>query len=95
MESNLLFCDSKQKKILNDLNKLIEIKTKDPATRSRARWMECGEKNTKYFLHLDLKLVYKATYLPVTLPQFFIKELNQIIYKFFWAPSGKRSVVFY
>ena len=52
MESNLLSCGPKQKKEIlnninltqNDFNKLIEIKTKGAATRSRARWMESGEK---------------------------------------------------
>ena len=61
MESNLLSCGPKQKEEIlnninltqNDLNKLIEIKTKGAATRCRARWMESGEKNTKYFLHLE------------------------------------------
>ena len=61
IESNLLFCDPKQnEKILNninhaqnDLNKLIEIKTKGAATRSRAHLMESEEKDTKYFLHLE------------------------------------------
>ena len=50
MESNLLFCDPKQKEeIFNDVNytqsnlsKLTEIKTKGTATRSRASWMEFG-----------------------------------------------------
>ena len=63
MSWNQIYCSviqSKTKKILNnknhaqnDLNKLIEIKTKGAATRSRAHLMESGEKNTKYFLHLE------------------------------------------
>ena len=61
MESNLLSCDPKQEEEIlnninhtqNDLNKLIEIKTKGAATRSRASRMGSRGKNTKYFLHLE------------------------------------------
>ena len=36
------------------------------------------------------KIVYKATYLPVTLPESFIKELNQIMYKFIWGSKWEK-----
>ena len=36
----------------NDLDKLIENNAKGAAVRSRERWTEYGEKNTKYFLGL-------------------------------------------
>ena len=36
------------------------------------------------------KTVYKATYLPVTLPETFIKELNQIMYKFIWGSKWEK-----
>ena len=34
--------------------------------------------------------MYKATYLPVTLPETFIKKLNQIIYKFIWGSKWEK-----
>ena len=77
MESNLLSCGPKQKEEIlnninltqNDLNKLIEIKTKGAATRSRARWMESGEKNTKYFLHLEKWHLEKNPSNPYAVPK--------------------------
>ena len=36
------------------------------------------------------KIVYKATYLPVTLLEIFIKELNQIMYKFIWGSKWEK-----
>ena len=39
------------------------------------------------------KIVYKATYLSVTLPQIFIKQLNQLMYKFIWGSKWERLVV--
>ena len=36
------------------------------------------------------KIVYKVTYLPVTLPEIFIKELNQIRNKFIWGSKWEK-----
>ena len=36
-----------------ELNKIAEYKTKGAIIRSRTRWHEFGEKNTKYFLNLE------------------------------------------
>ena len=36
----------------NELNNLLENRTKVAIVRSKARWAEHGEKNTKYFLNL-------------------------------------------
>ena len=77
MESNLLSCGPKQKEEIlnninltqNDLNKLIEIKTKGAATRSRDCWMESGEKNTKYFLHLKKWHLEKNPSNPYAVPK--------------------------
>ena len=38
-----------------ELNKIDEYKTKGAIIRSRTRWHEFGEKNTKYFLNLEKK----------------------------------------
>ena len=37
------------------LEKLYETKAKGVIIRSRARWTELGEKNTKYFFNLEKK----------------------------------------
>ena len=36
------------------------------------------------------KIVYKATYLSVTLPEIFIKELNRIMHKFIWGSKREK-----
>ena len=36
------------------------------------------------------KIVYKATYLPITLPEIFIKELKQIVYIFLWGSKWEK-----
>nr|CAB3264543.1 pol-like protein [Phallusia mammillata] len=45
----------------NDLDNLIENKTKGAIIRSRALWAEKGEKNTKYFLNLEKRHVGKKS----------------------------------
>ena len=70
MKSNLLSCDRKKREEIlnninhtqNNLNKLIEIKTKGATIGSRARWMESGKKNTKYFLHFEKMACRKNIY---------------------------------
>ena len=43
-----------------ELEKIIEFRTKGTILRSKTRWYNEGEKNTKYFLHVNLeKLLYK------------------------------------
>jgi len=37
----------------NELDKFYEIKSRRAIVRSRARWAEMGERNTKYFLNLE------------------------------------------
>ena len=41
--------------VKEELEKIEEIETKGAILRSRARWTEDGEKNTKYFLNLEKK----------------------------------------
>ena len=41
-------------------------------------------KNTSLKSLVAPKIVYEATYLPVTLPEIFVKQLDQIMYKFVW-----------
>ena len=61
MESRLVNCTEKDRNNIlssvnntqNELNNLIVQKAKGAAVRSRARWMEYGEKNNKYFLGLE------------------------------------------
>ena len=42
-------------KLKNEFNRLCEIKGKGAMFRSKARWVEYGEKPTKYFLNMDKK----------------------------------------
>ena len=37
----------------NELKSLLENRTKGVIVRGKARWVEHGEKNTKYFLNLE------------------------------------------
>ena len=61
MELRLNNCDPTQRDTIlssinnakNDLDKLIETNAKGAAIRSRACWIEFGEKNSKYFLSLE------------------------------------------
>ena len=47
----------------NELENMAQNQTQGAITRSRARWAENGEKNTKYFLNLkknyDKKVIHK------------------------------------
>ena len=57
MVSRLINCDPISKTAVltsinitqNDLDKLVKNNAKGAAVRSRARWMEYGKKNTKFF----------------------------------------------
>ena len=40
-------------RLRSELNKIVEYRTKGAIIRSRTRWHEQGEKNTKYFLNLE------------------------------------------
>ena len=51
-----------------------------------------ARQTTSYAQLFIPKIVYKATYLPVTLPESFIKELNQIMYKFIWGSKWEKLV---
>ena len=61
MESLLNNCPTKEKDNLisrinntrNELNQFIQNDAKGAAVRSRARWREFGEKNSRYFLVLE------------------------------------------
>ena len=61
IESQLNTCSNSEKDNLltsmnnsrNDLDQLVRVKASGAAIRSRARWMEYGEKNSKYFLGLE------------------------------------------
>ena len=61
MESLLNNCPTKEKDNLisrinntrNELNQFIQNDAKEAAVRSRARWTEFGEKNSRYFLGLE------------------------------------------
>lgn len=43
------------------LESLIEYKTKGAIIRSKSRWYNEGEKNTKYFLHLEKRNCKQGT----------------------------------
>lgn len=45
----------RKKDLENQLDNLYEIKAKGAQIRSRARWLDEGEKNTAYFLRLENK----------------------------------------
>ena len=59
-EQKLLFATISQPSLImqkiasfqNELNNLLENRTKGAINKSKARWVEHGEKNTKYFLNL-------------------------------------------
>jgi len=42
-------------KLKNEFNRLYEIKGKGAVFRSKARWVEYGEKPTKYFFNMEKK----------------------------------------
>ena len=49
-DTNLLF---KRKNLQSELNELYKENTEAAYVRSRAKWIEQGEKNTSYFLNLE------------------------------------------
>ena len=47
--------------LVNDLNNLVSEKNKGAQVRSRAKWIEEGEKSTKYFFNLEKQNISKNT----------------------------------
>lgn len=43
----------RKKELENELHALYEIKSKGAQIRSRAKWIDEGEKNSSYFLRLE------------------------------------------
>ena len=50
-------------KLQNEFNHLCEIKGKGAIFHSKARWVEYGEKPTKYFLNMEKKRYNKKSYI--------------------------------
>ena len=46
---------NRKRELENQLNELIDTKSKGAQIRLRANWVNEGEKNTKYFLSLEKK----------------------------------------
>ena len=46
---------TKKKKLEQELSELCDNKSKGAQIRSRAQWIEKGERNTSYFLSLEAK----------------------------------------
>ena len=55
-------------RLRSELNKIVEYRTKGAIIRSRTKWHEQGEKNTKYFLNLE-KRQKEKTYISKLKPQ--------------------------
>ena len=53
---------NKIKSFQNDLDSLVQNRTKGAIIRSRCRWAENGEQNTKYFLNLEKRNATKKKY---------------------------------
>ena len=49
-------------RLKNELNCLYEIKGKGAIFRSKVRWVELGEKPTKYFFNMEKKITIKKLY---------------------------------
>ena len=54
-----IWCDIEGKKL--ELERIIEYQTKGAILRSKSRWYNEGEKNTKYFLNLEKRHCKQAT----------------------------------
>ena len=54
-----IWCDIEGKK--RELERIIEYQTKGAILRSKSRWYNEGEKNTKYFLNLEKRHCKQAT----------------------------------
>ena len=54
-----IWCDIEGKK--RELERIIEYQTKGAILRSKSRWYNEGEKNTKYFLNLEKRHCEQAT----------------------------------
>ena len=59
-----IWCDIEGRK--RELERMIEYQTKGAILRSKSRWYNEGEKNTKYFLSLEKRHCKQATKIKIT-----------------------------
>jgi len=65
-----------------DLQKIAEHKAKGAIIRSRARWYEHGERNTKYFMYLERRSHEKKHIVKLKTDQNeYVKEPNKILFE--------------
>ena len=80
-----------------ELEKIIEVRTKGAILRSKTRWYNEGEKNTKYFLNLEKRHFKQGTISTIkTIDQEFVTSDEKILieyvsfYKNFFSSKSTR-----